>query len=171
MSSVVVRPINADDPARIEELQKRIGWVKPPGLYQKYLDEHSRGERHVLIAEVDGEFAGYVTVVRQSGYPPFRQQSIPEIIDFNVLVKFRRRGIGTRLMDTAEAYVAERTNVIGIGVGMHEHYGPAQRLYVKRGYVPDGLGVAYEDAIAPMGAVVKNDDSLVLHFTKALKRS
>ena len=71
-------------------------------------------------------------------------------------------------MDEAEARVALRSHVVGIGVGMYPDYGPAQRMYVKRGYVPDGRGLCYDGTpVAPM-AQVRNDDSLNLLFTKRL---
>ena len=34
---------------------------------------------------------------------------------------------------------------VAIGVGMHAGYNAAQRLYVLRGYVPDGRGLTYGD--------------------------
>ena len=91
----------------------------------------------MLLALLSGEVAGYLTVDWQPAYPPFRQEGIPEIQDFNVLPPLRRRGIGGRLMDEAERRIAERASVAGIGVGMFGDYGAAQRMYVKRGYVPD----------------------------------
>ena len=87
-------------------------------------------------------FAGYLNVVWQVEYPPFRESGIPEIQDFNVLPRFRRKGIGSRLMESAERLAAERSHIVGIGVGMTEDYGAAQRLYALRGYVPDGRGLA-----------------------------
>jgi hypothetical protein len=53
-------------------------------------------------------------------------------------------------------------------VGLHAGYGPAQRLYVKRGYVPDGSGVWYQDKPLPMNAPSRNDDNLALYMSKAL---
>ncbi len=34
---------------------------------------------------------------------------------------------------------------MGISVGLNQSYGPAQRLYVKKGYIPDGAGMCYDD--------------------------
>ena len=87
--------------------------------------------------------AAIVTICWHSTYAPFAETGIPEIQDFNVLPEFRRRGIGTRLMDRAEQRVARRCDTVGIGVGMYADYGHAQRLYVLRGYVPDGRGLTY----------------------------
>jgi hypothetical protein len=52
---------------------------------------------------------------------------------------------------------------------MTPDYGPAQRLYVLRGYIPDGRGLASHDRIVEYGEPVPVDDNLVLHFTKALR--
>jgi len=52
---------------------------------------------------------------------------------------------------------------------MYPDYGNAQRLYVLRGYVPDGRGLTYDCWILePMESTV-NDDDLVLFFTKRLE--
>ncbi len=54
------------------------------------------------------------------------------------------------------------------GVGLHNGYGEAQRMYAKRGSIPDGSGVLYGDRSAdPYGTVV-NDDSLVLCLSRKL---
>ena len=94
---------------------------------------------------------------------------IPEIQDLNVLPRFRRKGIASAMLDQAEAAAAERSEVVAIGVGLHPGYNAAQVLYVKRGYVPDGLGVTYGVRFVEEGETLPFDDSLVLHFTKELK--
>lgn len=125
----------------------------------------------MLTAFGDAAFAGYVTIVWEPTYAPFRANGIPEVQDFNVLPDFRRRKIGTALMDRAEARISERSSIVGIGVGMYADYGNAQRLYVKRGYVPDGRGLTYAGEVVPPMESVVNDDDLVLYFTKSLARN
>ena len=169
MRNIKIRDLRPEDPEIIAAAFRAIGWNKPAELYQRYLQDEAKETRKVFVADVDGEFAGYVTVIFRSGYGPFRDGQIPEILDFNVLPKFRRNGIGSRLLDAAEACLSQRSPVIGIGVGMHSGYGAAQRLYVKRGYVPDGRGITYDDKVAEMGATLRNDDSLVLYFTKTVR--
>jgi len=44
-------------------------------------------------------------------------------------------------MDQAEQIIAERSDIVGIGVGLYADYGTAQRMYARRGYVPDGHGL------------------------------
>ena len=148
---------------------KEIGWShKRPTLYQRYLLEQDDGRRTVLVALVGGEFLGYLTVDWRPVYPPFRESGIPEITDFNVLPPFRRRGIGTRLMDEAERRIADVSPVVGIGFGLTPDYGAAQRMYVKRGYVPDGMGMRKNDRYVRPGDSVTADDGLVLYLTKRL---
>jgi hypothetical protein len=57
-------------------------------------------------------------------------------------------------MDSAETAIAERSRVAGIGVGLDASYGAAQRLYARRGYVPDGRGLTSKSAHVPHGATV-----------------
>ena len=170
MDGLTIRPLDAADVQPIADAFAAIGWRKPASQYERYLSEQARGERLVLVAWEHERFAGYLTIVWESGYPPFRAAGIPEIVDFNVLPRCRRHGIGTLLMDAAERLIAERSSEAGIGVGMDPDYGPAQRLYVKRGYVPDGRGLSTGDRYVVPGETVRVDDGLVLHFTKQLRQ-
>lgn len=168
MTPPTIRPLGPADPPVIAAAFSAIGWSKPREQYERYLAQQAADQRHVWVAYVGDEFAGYVTLVWQPTYPPFRAEGIPEIQDFNVLPAFRRRGIGSALLDAAESAAAERTAVVGIGVGLDPDYGPAQRLYVLRGYVPDGRGIAWRDSTVSYGEQVIVDDDLVLYFTREL---
>jgi ribosomal protein S18 acetylase RimI-like enzyme len=162
-----IRPLCDDDPPVIAAAFEELGWPKPESQYRRYLEEQEAGTRDVLVATVDGEYAGYVTVRWESTYEPF--DGIPEIQDFTVQPALRRRGIGNALMDAAEALVAERSPVVGIGVGLYPDYGQAQRMYVRRGYIPDGRGLIYAGRqVAPM-EMIRNDDDATLMFTKQLR--
>ena len=121
------------------------------------------------MAVVENQFAGYVTVNWASMYPGFQECNIPEIQDLNVLPKFRRQGVGTRLLNRAEEEVARHSAIVGIGFGLHPGYGSAQRLYVKRGYIPDGRGVWDGDHVVEEGMEAVFNDDLVLHVTKLLR--
>ena len=162
-----IRPLRAGDPEMISGAMTAIGWNKPLSQYERYLAEQAAGTRDILVATVDDAYAGYVTVRWESPYEPFG--GIPEIQDFNVLPELRRRGIGTALMDAAEALVAERSAVVGIGVGLYPDYGQAQRMYVRRGYLPDGRGLIYDGRQVPPMEMIRNDDSATLMFTKQLR--
>jgi GNAT superfamily N-acetyltransferase len=159
--------LRACDVQPIVDAFEAISANKPASQYQRYLAEQEQARSTVLVAfGTDDRFCGYVTINWRPDYPPFRAKEIPEIQDFNVLPHVRRRGIGTRLMNEAEGMVRERSPVVGIGVGMDADYGAAQRLYVLRGYIPDGKGLAYKNRFVRYGEQVTVDDELVLHFTK-----
>jgi len=123
----------------------------------------------VYVAFVQQEFAGYLTICWSSDYGPFRMENTPEIVDFNVLPKFRRQGIGTQLMDKAENEIAKASSIAGIGVGMTPDYGAAQRMYVLRGYIPDGRGLHYRGHHVKYGEEIIVDDNMALYLTKELK--
>ena len=72
------------------------------------------------------------------------------------------------VMDAAEALARQRSGEVCLAVGLHGGYGSAQRMYVKRGYVPDGSGAWYRDAPCAPYAPCANDDDLVLYMKKAL---
>jgi GNAT superfamily N-acetyltransferase len=97
------------------------------------------------------------------------REALPEISDFNVLPAYRRQGIGSRLMDLVEAEAATVGDEVGLGVGLHAGYGAAQRMYVRRGYVPDGKGVHHAGRPLAEDETAVNDDDLVLYFTKRLR--
>lgn len=171
---ISLRDINNADPGIIAEAFRLQGWDKPEKQYIRYLEEHRSGVRTVLVAEAGldqktREFAGYLTIVWRSNYPPFRAANIPEIVDFNVLIKFRRLGIGSALMDKAEKLISLRSSIAGIGVGLTPDYGPAHILYIKRGYIPDGKGLYYHHHHLQYGETCTVNDELTLMFTKKLR--
>lgn len=71
-------------------------------------------------------------------------------------------------MDVAESISATYADTVYLGVGLHSGYGSAQRMYVKRGYIPDGSGVWYQDKICGPYVKCVNDDDLVLYLSKKL---
>jgi len=166
--NVSIRKMNETDPIVISKAFEEQGWHKPVQLYERYLEEQQCGERVALIAEYEGAFAGYVNVLWSSYYDYFRECNIPEVNDFNVLEKFRRKGIGSKLMDRAEEIISERSQVAGIGVGLFSDYGNAQVLYVKRGYIPDGRGIHNGERYLQYGDNIVVDDDIVLYFKKQL---
>ena len=171
---IFIREMQSTDPPVMAVAFCAQGWNKPESQYQQYLQEHLSGERTVLLADVKQQpallnFSGYLTIVWESEYPPFRKERIPEIVDFNVLIKYRRQGIGNALMDEAERQIALRSPVAGIGVGLTPDYGPAHILYIKRGYIPDGRGLFFNNHHLQWGETCMVNDDLTLNFTKLLR--
>jgi GNAT superfamily N-acetyltransferase len=167
-SALEIRLMRPEDAEAISRAFDQIGWSKPVEQFLRYLTQQEEGSRVCWVATVEGEFAGYVTLKWDPDSPGLAGTGIPEILDLNVLPKFRRRGIASRLLNCAEEKAAERSKVVGIGVGLHPGYSAALRLYVMRGYVPDGLGVTYRDRYVREGEVLPFDDNLTLHFRRDL---
>jgi GNAT superfamily N-acetyltransferase len=147
----------------------RLSWGKRSGYFRECVAAQKRGEMVMLIARTGEQLHGYLKIVWQPMYAPFREQNIPEIQDLNVVPNSRRKGVASRLMDRAEQIIAERSPIAGIGFGLHPGYAAAQRMYVLRGYVPDAMPVTYHDEFVKEGQELKLDDELVLHLTKKLK--
>ncbi len=163
-----LREIRKTDCQSISESFQKQGWDKPVSQYETYVEYQEKGERDVIIAEWNQEFAGYLTIKWNSDYEPFRKGGIPEIADFNVLKKFQRLGIGTDLMDEAEKRIKKISSHAGIGFGVYKDYGAAQILYINRGYKPDGNGLVKNSIPLKYGEVVTIDDSIVFCLTKKL---
>jgi GNAT superfamily N-acetyltransferase len=166
---LTIRLLSVADIKIIVEAFQKANWPKPASIFEEYLKEQENDERLVWVAYFKDEFVGYITLKFQSKYPPFSEKNIPEINDFNVLPKYRNKGIGLKLLKAAETIAATRSNIVGIGVGLYADYGAAQRMYVKQGYLPDGLGITYDYKSVEPGKEVKLDDDLILWFTKKIK--
>ena len=144
------------------------GWPSREEILTRYFKEQKSGEREVLVAEIDGAVAGYVTILPSAKHGPFAEV-YPELSDFNVFEPFRNQGIGNQLLEEAEKRVKFVSSKVTLGVGLHLGYGPSQILYIKRGYIPDGTGVWYRNKPLEMGASCQNDNDLVLYLSKDLQ--
>lgn len=170
---LTIEKFKADDNAPLVDAFQKAKWSKPVSLFETYLREQETGSRLIWVAYVNDQVSGYVTLKWQSDYVSFSNSRTPEIMDLNVLPHARRMGLGSMLLDTAEKEAVTRSDIVGIGVGLYAGkdggYGSAQRLYVKRGYIPDGKGVTYSYHSTIPGESYPLDDDLILWFTKKLK--
>ncbi|QLL99087.1 GNAT family N-acetyltransferase [Streptococcus oralis] len=154
----------------IKELSRGFisqGWPSREEILTRYFKEQESGEREVLVAEVGGAVAGYITILPCAKQGPFAE-IYPELSDFNVFEPFQNQGIGNLLLEEAEKRVRLISDKVTLGVGLHSGYGPAQRLYIKRGYIPDGTGVWYQNHQPAMNAVCEDIGELVLYLSKNL---
>ena len=163
-----VQQAQATDAAWMQRGFSAMGWSKPAGYFATCCRLQGEGALLLLVARQADAYVGHVKVVWEPAYSYFRERAIPEIQDLNVLPGHRRRGVGSLLLDEAERLCATRAAWAGIGVGLYADYGPAQRLYVRRGYVPDGQGLQSADRPVPAGYTVRVDDDLVLCLVKPL---
>ena len=154
----------------IQDLSRRFisqSWPGREEILARYFLEQECGEREVLVAEVEGALVGYITILPCAKQGPFAE-IYPELSDFNVFEPFQNQGIGNLLLEEAEKRVRLTSDKVTLGVGLHSGYGPAQRLYIKRGYIPDGTGVWYQNHQPAMNAVCEDIGELVLYLSKNL---
>ena len=133
-----------------------------------HLAGHREGEADMFFAYVRRSLAGFLTIRWHSNYPRFRDQNIPLIHQMEVFPPFQRGGIASQLMEHAERLIATRARQAGICVGLFDAYGPAQRLYAKRGYVPDGQGACQGHRPLKHGETVTITHDLLIWMTKEL---
>lgn len=162
------KALSEKDIATIATAFAKVEWNKPASLYQQYLQEQKNNQRCIWVAFDGDDFLGYVTLKWHSDYQNFNKHDFPEINDLNVLPQFRNKGIGSKLLDLVEAEAQKRCNTVGLGVGLYADYGNAQKLYIKRGYIPDGYGITYKYQPATPGKRYPVDDDLILWFVKKL---
>lgn len=165
---ILIRDMLSSDPGIITAEEITQGWNVTEDKYQLRFSDATGGKSVALVSEYGGNVAGYINLYWNASGGAFANQNIPEIVDFGVLEKYRNHGIGRALMDVAEGLAAQRSDRVYLGVGLHSGYGAAQRIYVKRGYIPDGSGVWYQDRVCEPYSQCTNDDDLVLYFTKKL---
>jgi GNAT superfamily N-acetyltransferase len=168
-NALTIRDMRETDAAIIHAENLSRGWHSDIAVYEGYFARQDSGNLQVFVAELGGDFAGYTTLRPEALAGPFAGKGIPEVSDFNVFTKYRRKGIGSRILDVAEGEAAKLSDTVSLGVGLHSGYGAAQRLYVKRGYIPDGSGCWYKDKPLEQYAECVNDDDLVLYLSKRLK--
>lgn len=165
---ILIRNMEQKDIQIITDEEIAQGWQATTEKYEMRFQHQAKGKSIALVAEYKGSIAGYINVYPNSEWGAFANKGYPEIVDFGVLEKYRRRGIGNKLMDIAEKIASEYSNIVYLGVGLHHGYGSAQRMYVKRGYIPDGTGVWYGEKVCGQYADCCNDDDLVLYMSKTM---
>ncbi len=133
------------------------------------MERQRNGECTALLAIYDSMIAGYVFLYHRCKWGGMGGQGYPGIVDLFVLPAYRNQGIASKLMDVAENIASEYHHSVYLDVCLDRSYGAAQRLYMKRGYLPDGKGVYYKEQVCPQGAACKNDDELTLCLVKRLK--
>lgn len=166
---LVIRSMEAADAQIFDDEYTAQGWHPDVEYYHMRMREAAEGKCVALTAVYQGHPAGSVYVYYNAEEGPFKDQNIPVIVDFSVLMKYQRKGIGNRLMDAAEQIAAQRGDTVTLGVGLSREYGTAQRMYVKRGYIPDGSGVWYQNQqCVQYETACTVDDDLVLFLSKKL---
>lgn len=146
----------------------QLGWSISSEDYEKHILEQLKNNNPFWIM-LDGEnFVGHILLKMQSEYKYFADNNIPEIANLAIMPNYLRHGYATKLMDVAEQEAKTKFNVVGLGVGLYKDYGPAQQLYMKRGYKLDGNGITYGATQVVPGTMVMVDDDLLIWLVKVL---
>ena len=168
ISDIAVQPVgdgNSESTVRF-----LIEWVSDgEAEARSYLTDHAEPDGASLIATDGSNIIGYVSIVWESNYVGFRSRGVPLVNQIVVAGLFRRQGVATLLMDAAEQLVRDRgIATLGITVGLFDEYGPAQRMYARRGYIPDGRGACQGQRPLGEGAQVRLDHDVIIWLTKEL---
>ncbi len=167
---LIIRNMEQADAQPLCDAYNAQGWHDEVSGYHTRLKDQAEGRCIALIAEWDGQVAGNVYLYLSAQEEPFKGRGWPIIVDFGVLQRFQRRGIGSRLMDVAEQLAAQHADTVCLGIGLSREYGAAQRIYARRGYIPDGSGVWYRNVqCVQYETVCTVDDDLVLYLSKDLR--
>ena len=145
------------------------GWHPEIDYYLMRIREAAEGKCIAMTAVYQGNPAGSLYLYFDAKEGPFKGKGYLLIVDFGVLQKYQRKGVGARQMDAPEQIAAKYADTVCLGVGLSREYGAAQRIYAKRGYIPDGSGVWYQDKpCVQYETVCTVDDDLVLYLSKNL---
>lgn len=167
-SSIMIQSMEMEDAKVIYDTYMSYGWHPVLETYENYYKEQEENKRKVFIAEYEGEVAGLCTLVLNPQEGPWVNMGYPEIVDLTVFFHVHNKGIGNKLLDVVEQEAAKIADTVYLAVGVHSGYGAAQRIYVKRGYIPDGSGVWYQGKQLEQYAPCCNDDDLLLFMSKKL---
>ena len=167
MSNVQIRKMTYDDIPLIckadnDESESNIEYLK------NNLDNQDNKKCSALLALYNNQIAGYVFLYYECKWGGLKNQGLPSVVDLIVFEAYRRKGIATALMDFAEREARSFNSKIYLDVCLNSEYGPAQCFYIRRGYVPDGAGVYYEQEVLSINSPCFNDDELTLCLVKKL---
>ena len=167
-NNLLIRSMEIDDALIFYETDLSYGWHSSLEVFENYYKEQEENKRKVFVAVCEGEVCGYCTLVLNPAEGPWIGKGYPEIVDLSVFNHMQNRGIGNKLLDVIEQDAAKISDTVFLAVGLHSGYGAAQRIYVKRGYIPDGNGVWYQGKPLEQYAPCCNDDDLLLFMSKKL---
>lgn len=133
------------------------------------LGPYDEDDTSFIIAYESDAPVAVVTIRWKPNYPPFKEAGIPFIQNIEVKWELRGQGYGNRVMEAVEQHIAKRAGKAGICVALFDDYGPAQRLYAKRGYIPDGRGACHRFTPLQRGNTITLDDDHLIWLVKDLR--
>lgn len=143
-----IRFANIEDKERINELfiqmnnyinklQKNnsIDYNYLENGYDNYINEFFNNKnKFIIVVDYDGMLVGYLSCILY----PNEEESYLYLDDFCVDEKYRSRGIGTKLIESARQY-AVLNNVLNMKLHVNNTNGNAFRFYSNLGFVPKDI--------------------------------
>ena len=172
-STIAIRALREQEIDLLDQMNR--GWARgrPLALHAERLARQQRGEAVYLFAWHQERPVGHILLVFTGPTKePMRSalRNCAHISDLFVVPDCWSRGIGTRLMDEAEA-LAARHGFMRIGLDVAIDNDRATALYERRGYVDMGFGeraVSWTYVDADGQVQVQND--VLVYLVKLLRR-
>jgi ribosomal protein S18 acetylase RimI-like enzyme len=173
LDEIAIRPLREGEIELLDQMNR--GWAKgrPLTLHAERFARQQSGDAVYLFAWQGERPVGHVLLVLTGpSKEPMRSalRNCAHISDLFVVPDCWSRGIGTRLMDEAEA-LAARHGFVQIGLDVAIDNDRAMTLYERRGYVDLGFGeraVSWMYTDSDGQAQVQND--VLVYLVKLLKR-
>lgn len=135
---VKIRKVKAEDLKAFVEVYKsayermrEYAYTKDKEIKRYFKWLLKRDENGFFVAEVDGRAVGFVGC--DAYWHTFFDEEMGEIHEIVVLEEYRRKGIGKKLIETAEEYLKKKGyRKTGLWVGEKNH--TAIKFYEKLGY-------------------------------------
>jgi ribosomal protein S18 acetylase RimI-like enzyme len=161
---VDIRQAAESDISALYQLYDDIG-QKDDGYFEALFEK----DCVILLAVKNKKNVAFGILNFEPKYNLYKKLNIPEIQDLNVIPDARQQGIASAMIEAFETLARDQgAEQIGISVGLTKDYGPAQRLYYKLGYQPDGYGITYNREEVKVGGLYHADDDLCLMMVKIL---
>ena len=125
----------------LQDFERRLDPRMPPGVdivdayIPQMLERCGKCQGKVLVAEVDGEVVGYVTILTKVRSEGLEDGDIEYglVVDLVVREKFRRMGLGQKLLEAAETH-AKASEVRWLRVGVLAGNQAAKNIYSSMGF-------------------------------------
>lgn len=164
------RPLKREDAEKFSFVFASQGLNIEPTKFLAYYSQQQAGKRKVFIAEFQGEFLGFGTIIPNSLKGAFVDMNIPEITDLYILKKYQNQGVASFILKQIEDFVLQRNDSVCVAVPVNKEFGISHKMFALRGYIPDCSGVWYGDKNIDEMENTVNDKNLCVYFKKDLKK-
>lgn len=127
---VTFRPAQRDDLPKLEWYGKYTHFRR---IFQRTYEEQLRGERLMLLADVNGFPIGQIFIQLVSRDDLWSAHKHAYLYSLRVMDAFQRQGLGSALLREAEAILRER-GYVSVSIAAAKDNLAARRLYERHGF-------------------------------------